>query len=108
MKIVALLLFVILISGFRLPTIEVEFKGHLRSESHKRVGGFAVFAKGNIENGGVAISKKNGDFHLHFNQSLHDTIPVSFYYVNEHKDTILLKRVYTFESDEPEMIFWIK
>ena len=111
MKIIALLLLVIIISAFSLPSISIELKGHLRSKAHHNVGGLVVFANGNMENGGekggIAASNKNGDFNMHF--ILHyDTIPVSFYYVNEHKDTILLKRVNTFESDEPEMTFWIK
>jgi hypothetical protein len=108
MKTNTLLLLIVLFSGFRLPSVEVEFKGHLRSKTHCRVGGLVVFAKGHICNERTATTNENGDFNLHFDMSLHERKPISFYYVNAHNDTILLKRLFKFESDEPEMTFWIR
>jgi hypothetical protein len=103
------LLFLILLSSFRAPTVEVNMTGHLHSKSHRSVGGITIFVKGAVDNGsGTAVTDSNGDFNLMFDDSFHNTKPLLFYYVGEHGDTVLLKRVSKFKSDTPEMTFWIK
>ncbi len=102
-----LILFALLACSF-CPTEEVAVKGHLRSKSHKRVSNVVIFVKGAIENGlGATTTDKNGDFILGFDD-WERTKPLLFYYVNEGRDTILLKSVMKLKNDMPEMTFWIK
>jgi len=89
--------------------MEMSVGGRLRSKSHKRVANLIVFVKGVEKNGmGIATTDSIGDFVLDFDKSYNDPKPVLFYYVNGHNDTVLLRRVYKFRSDNPQFIFWIK
>jgi hypothetical protein len=95
--------------SFRCPSVEVNLTGHLRSKSHKNVGGLTVFVKGAIKNGlGITTTDKNGDFGLNFDDCYDCKRTLLFYCVNNGNDTVLLKRVIKLESDAPEMTFWIK
>jgi len=110
MRILLITLTSLMILSFHMPSLEVAITGHLRSKTRKNVGNLTVFVKGAIQNGlGVTATDKNGDFILGFDDSDGGRDkPLSFYYVNERRDTVLLKRVLKLKSDAPEMTFWIK
>jgi uncharacterized protein YfaS (alpha-2-macroglobulin family) len=105
-RIIGLLLIFIALCSF-IPTNETFVTGHLKSKigkystKHKVI---LVKYKGNILSS--ATTDNQGNFNLHFNMSIEDTASVYFYYQNA-KDTILLKSMKRFESDTPEITFYI-
>lgn len=110
MKSAIILFAAVLASSFVCPTIETSVKGHLRSKSHKAVAGFSVFVTGvgiSMNNVDAAHTDKNGNFTLSFNAGSEPGV-ISFFCVNKHNDTLLLKRIKRLSSDSPEMTFWIK
>ena len=108
LKNTSLFLTAAVLSSFSSPSVEVAIKGHLKSKTHRNVGKVTVLVKGALQNGlGTTITDKNGNFNLGFDVG-EEVKPLSFYYVNQNKDTILLMRTAKLKSDSPEMTFWIK
>jgi hypothetical protein len=108
MKTIYLILSVLLLCGFRMPSVTVSVDGHLLSKSHKNVGGYYVFAKG-VGLGdwgkGHTVTNTKGNFHLEFNAG--EENDAAFYYVDSRKDTVLLRRVHNI-PETSEVTFWIK
>ena len=109
MKLCASILFIISFSAFALPSVQVQLTGHLRSKSHKKVSHISIVLKaGEQNNRAQGITDAKGNFTLDFDDGMHRTEPLLLYYVNKHKDTVLLKKIGGVISETPEMTFWIK
>lgn len=97
----------LLLCSFKLPSINCEIKGHLRSRSHKaNIKHVIIIAKGQDFGYSTATTNNKGDFLLSFNTGKSFT-PIKFYYINEKKDTVFIKQQTRFASDQVEMTFYI-
>jgi hypothetical protein len=104
---IVLILIFITLSSFS-PTIETFVTGHLKSKSKKNnVKNRLILVKYHGKMVSSTTTDNKGNFNLLFNLNSGESIPVYFYYQNG-KDTILIKRVTHFVSQEPEITFYIQ
>jgi hypothetical protein len=105
---ISTIFFATLLLGFRLLTNPVTITGHLK-KNPKDGSGFVewvtVFVKGDNKILAKVLTDNKGDFKLTFtpeNQKSFD-----FYCTGVGLDTLLISSVTTFESDTPELTFYI-
>jgi phage FluMu protein Com len=94
--------------GFKPWTNEVYIKGHIR-KNPKDASGYIeyiiVFVKGDNKVLAKAVTDDKGDFNLTFTPNKEKSF--DFYCNSVGIDTMLIASVTTFESDTPEMTFYI-
>jgi hypothetical protein len=103
---IVFILVLITLSSFS-PAIETFVTGHLKSKSKKyNVKNRLILVKYHGKIVSSTTTDNKGNFSLFFNLNSGESTPVYFYYQNV-KDTILIKRVTHFVSQEPEINFYI-
>lgn len=101
----------LLLSSFRLVTDSVVVSGHLKSKSKKSkamIDNVYVCAKEDDKIVAEGETDEEGNFTLDIEREEGSKNAISFFYVNDKSDTILLKKVARFTSDTPEYSFGIE
>ncbi|TAL41450.1 MAG: hypothetical protein EPN92_12940 [Chitinophagaceae bacterium] len=94
--------------GYKLLTLPVNITGHLKKnpkDTSAYVEGLLVFVKGNSKVLAKTFTDKKGDFELTFTPNKEKSF--DFYCNGVAIDTLLIGSVKTFESDTPEMTFYV-
>ena len=102
------LMFSVFAIFFRSYTFEVSLTGHLRSSTkriHSKNGNVEVFVTGDNKLLGRSNTDANGDFNLFFVTDKEKIY--CFYAVLPGRDTVFLKSVISFLSQEPEITFYL-
>jgi hypothetical protein len=89
-------------------TLPVTIKGHIKpnpSDPAWDVKHLHVYVKGNNKILGKAITNNHGDFKLTFTPK--DEKTFDFYCTADNSATLLIASITTFESDTPEMFFYV-
>jgi hypothetical protein len=97
-----------LLFGFGLFTNPVYITGHLKrnlKDTSAYVNGIAIFVKGDSKILGKTITDKQGDFKMTFTPNKEKSF--DFYCYGIGVDTLLISSVKTFESDTPDITFYI-
>ena len=105
---ISTIFFATLCLGFRLLTNPVTISGHLKKnpkDTSAYVDGLLVFVKGDNKILAKTFSDNKGDFEITFTPNQEKSF--DFYCTGLGIDTLLIASVTTFESDTPEMTFYI-
>ncbi|MCC6289302.1 MAG: hypothetical protein IT249_15590 [Chitinophagaceae bacterium] len=97
-----------LLLGFRHLTLPVTITGHLKknpADTFAYTNGIIVFVKGGNKVLAKAVTDNKGDFIITFTPKKEKSF--DFYCTGLGIDTILISSVTVFESDTPEMTFYI-
>ena len=97
-----------LLLGFRIFTNAITITGHLKKNSKDNsvfVAKVMVFVKGNNKILAKVLTNEKGDFEITFVPQKEKSF--DFYCTGLGLDTLLISSVTTFESDTPEMTFYI-
>ena len=97
-----------LLLGFELLTYPVHITGHLRrnpKDTSAYISGIAVFVKGDNKVLAKTFTDKHGNFELTFTPKKEKSF--DFFCNGLAVDTLLIASFQTFESDTPDLIFYI-
>jgi len=106
--IISSLVIAALFLGFNTPSNPVYISGHIRhnpKDTSVFLAGLNVFVKGGTQILAKTNTDKNGNFNLSFTPK--DEKSFEFFCYGPGTDSILIASIKTFESDTPEMIFYI-
>jgi hypothetical protein len=95
-------------TGFRDLSLPVTIKGHLKNnykDASPYTDGILVFVKGDHKILAKSFTDTKGDFEISFTPNMERSF--DFYCTGVGIDTLLIESVSTFESDTPEMTFFI-
>jgi hypothetical protein len=98
----------IMIVSFKVRTNPIKVTGHLKSnpkDTYSNIGGMTIILKGDNKILTQTITDKKGDFELTFTPNTEKSF--NFFCYGLGVDTLLVESVKTFESDNPEMNFYI-
>ena len=107
-KFIASILIVVIFFGFKPLTNQVYITGHIKQnpkDTSAFVSHIIVFVKGDNKVLAKAVTDDNGNFDLSFTPNKEKSFDFFCYGVGV--DTMLIASVTTFESDTPEMTFFI-
>ena len=94
--------------GFKTPSNPVYITGHIRhnpKDTSAFLGELSVFVRGGVEILAKTNTDKNGNFKLTFTPTNEKSF--EFFCYSPGTDSILLASIKSFESDTPEMTFYI-
>ena len=103
---VALLVSALLLCGFR-PTNETIIEGHFISKTYARIDGIPVLLKRQDKIIAADTSDEYGDFTISINEGSGPMPPLNLLYLNENKDTILLRKYNRLEQQITKATFTI-
>jgi hypothetical protein len=93
-------------TGWHIFSIEIGLTGHVKSSVDKRlVKSLTVFVQGDNKFLNKSVTDNKGNFILDFSDNNEKAF--DFYCYKKGSDTILLASIKAFESDEPEITFYI-
>ena len=101
----------LLLSSFNTDPDSITINGHLKARSKKNatvIDGVHIFAREGDNLAGETESDEDGNFTLEVERQEGGKKAISIFYVNEKSDTILLKKVAHFPSENPELTFTIE
>jgi hypothetical protein len=97
----------IILSGFINYSYTVELTGRLKTKpgnNHNNTSHVAIFVKGNNQVLGKAMSNSKGVFHLSWNDN---NAKAFYFYCIIDSDTMLLAKISKFNSDTPDLTFFL-
>lgn len=107
-KFISAILIAVFFFGFKPLTNQVYITGHIRknpNDTSAFIAHLIVFVKGDNKVLAKAVTNDKGDFDLSFTPNKEKSF--DFYCNGVGVDTMLMASVTTFESDTPEMMFYI-
>ena len=105
--IISVCLIGIILTSFTNYSYTVELTGRLKKrpgDMHNEIGHVTVFVKGKNQVLGKAISNSKGVFHLSWNDN---NAKAFYFYCVFDNDTLLLAKISKFESDKPDLTFFL-